>query len=339
MVGLLLVAVFALACGGEPPRRVILVTVGSLSSDALGASGDVPSRMPRLLEQASAGARFDNFYSATPLPEASLASMLTGRHPWEHRVLGSRPLRSDVPTVAEDLSKRGFSTVAVVSGSERLRDLGLLRGFDDVREVSAGDGASRLLFAAVTDTALRGLAPAAPQRPAPGRFVWVHYGGLELSDASGDPKHWSGYEAAVMALDDELARLFTGIDASAGALETHVVLASAGGAGLGGGGAPDRRMRPTERDVEVPLVILSPRVRATERHDVAGSIDISHTLLALAGVKYPTGPWTQGRNLAAWAPDPTIDPQATSAIRAAALGMLAASTSPAAEACQRAGPT
>jgi hypothetical protein len=58
-------------------------------------------------------------------------------------------------------------------------------------------------------------------------------------------------------------------------------------------------MRLTEEQIRVPLVILSPRLAPGARPDVAGSVDVARTLLALAGAAAAGEPWTRARDLAA----------------------------------------
>ncbi len=100
---------------------------------------------------------------------------------------------------------------------------------------------------------------------------------------------------------------------------THVVIVSDHGVSFSEHPAAYRRVR---EQMHVPLVILSSRLRMPVRRDVAGSIDVSRTVLSLAGVKYPRAPFSSARDLSAWAPDPSIDPQASAGLRIGALGFL-----------------
>jgi len=316
--GLVVAGAGAAGCAEPRAARVVLVTVDALRHDAFAGSEAGPPSMPRLVERARAGARFDNVYSATPLAQPSLASMLTGLHPWEHGVLGEGcALPRRTTTVAKVLSARGVSTAAVVTARRRWRRLGLLRGFDEVR----GDP-SRGSPGAVTREALAVLdREGTAGTNAAGRFLWIHYEG------PGDRLR-SSYEEWAAVVDRELDRLLARLEADAGRFETHVVLTAGHGESFGGTGAGGDAPELDEERIRVPLAILSPRVDPGERRDVAGSVDVAHTLLSLAGVKYPGPRWAGSRDLAAWAPDPSIDPQATSAIRAAAQGMRPATAVP-----------
>jgi hypothetical protein len=205
--------------------------------------------------------------------------MLTGRHPWDHRVLRpGDPLPRRKATVAAALPEGRFASAAVVS---RDRTIGpsFLQGFHRVARTDDPVGeALRLLDRLAED----GRA---------GQLLWVHLG---------DPNGGA----------DDLRRLLDRLDADAGRFESHVVIAAA----TPGGGDPAR----------APLYLLTPRLDPSDgsvRRDVAGSVDVARTLLSLAGVKYPPAPWSNGRDLSAWAPDPSLD-AGTAGVRPAAFGML-----------------
>ena len=77
-----------------------------------------------------------------------------------------------------------------------------------------------------------------------------------------------------------------------------MVIAADHGESFGEGGAVAHGLRLTDEQIRVPLVILSPRVAAGVRGDVAGSVDVAATLLSLAGVESPGEPWSGARDLA-----------------------------------------
>jgi arylsulfatase len=89
-------------------------------------------KLPTLTKVRERGATFERVVSAAPLTPVSHASVLTGRFPPGHgiRHLFLEQLVDDVPTLAELLRARGYSTHAVVSSPGLHRWYGVARGFD-----------------------------------------------------------------------------------------------------------------------------------------------------------------------------------------------------------------
>ncbi|HEX9902484.1 MAG TPA: sulfatase-like hydrolase/transferase, partial [Acidobacteriota bacterium] len=82
-------------CRGGPqvPRlkknkaaNLLLITVGSLRPDRLGAFGSVRARTPNLDRLAEKGVAFRNCYAPTPLSLPSHCTIFTGREPLAHGV-------------------------------------------------------------------------------------------------------------------------------------------------------------------------------------------------------------------------------------------------------------
>jgi hypothetical protein len=134
---------------------VVLVTAPSL------AAGDAAALLgPR----AGDAVRFEAFHAATPWSAPSLASMLTGRHPWDHRELRpGDPLPRRKATVAGALPEGRFASAAVVS---RDRTIGpsFLRGFDRVARTDDPVGAAL------------GLLDRLAEDGRAGQLLWVHLG-------------------------------------------------------------------------------------------------------------------------------------------------------------------
>ncbi len=125
------------ACAPEPARRpnLLLVSIDTLRADHLGCYGAERPTSPRLDRFAESAVRFEHAYAPAPWTLPSHAALLTGVHPYR---LGLRDaagtLPSDVPTLAERLSRSGYQTAAIVDswpggyvGAER----GFGRGFGE----------------------------------------------------------------------------------------------------------------------------------------------------------------------------------------------------------------
>src|SRR6476660_4100019 len=140
-LALLIAALTVQACGlfGGPQftiapnadRNVLLVTIDTLRSDAVGAYGG-RSPTPNLDALAAHGARFDFAHAHAVVTLVSHASILTGKYPYEHGIrdnTGYR-LRPNEATAATLLKAAGFATGAFVGGFPLDHRFGLTPGFD-----------------------------------------------------------------------------------------------------------------------------------------------------------------------------------------------------------------
>ncbi len=288
---------------------MVLVTLDAVGSDTLAA-------LPHLRRRARAGDLFESFYSASPETAPAVASMLTGLYPWEQGLgEGGASVTPGATTIAEALAARGLATAAVVGSPSLGRRAGFAQGFDDFW-AGAADAT------AVTKRALRFLGRASEGALAShpkGQLLWLHYADLEAEPGPSRPR----YRREAGRLDRELERLLSRLEGDSGRFETHVVVAVDHGTSFDGGdgGDSDGRRFVQER-LRVPLLLLPPRGGPRVRGDVASSPDVARTVLWLAGLRYPAPPFARGRNLSAWAPAPSIDPQATAALRVGAMGVL-----------------
>ncbi len=226
------------ATQGEPPPRVVLVTLDTLSADRLGCYGGRDVTTPHLDSIAADGVRFAR--AAAPMPQTapSHASMLTGRYPFSHGLTDNwHTLAPEVDTLAELLVRRGVETACFYNVFQ-FNEANLVQGFrTQVRDVS--DLANDLLpkFFGWLDE----LPPAKPA------FAWIHlfiahtpfvppdlhrtryvtadYDGpldfsvrtrLELLRGGGFPPHYADeflqlYDAEVAFLDERVGALLDGL--------------------------------------------------------------------------------------------------------------------------------
>jgi arylsulfatase A-like enzyme len=115
-----------------PGCDVLLITLCSLRRDHVGAYGNGLGLTPHLDALAKQGIRFDSAYAASPFTLASLTSVLTGRFPATHGVMGwDRGLVKNVPTLPEVLGYYGYKTAGfTIDAASGFRpDYGLDRGF------------------------------------------------------------------------------------------------------------------------------------------------------------------------------------------------------------------
>lgn len=322
-----------LVAAGSPHTRVLLVTIDTLRADHVGAyGGPVPTRAIDGL--AYTGALLTDAFTPTPSTLPAHASLLTGLHPWHHRVLDNAiPLPDGVRTIAELARAAGFASAAFVSSYVLHERFGLARGFDTYhfapRERYRWRGEERPAFwtrgSETTDAALAWLGK---HRDEP-FFVWVHYfdphspyeapAGFErpsservaLDDKQLPPGVASltalsdmirAYRAEVVYTDAELGRLLEGLR-SLGLFEaTAIVVTADHGEGLGDHGVLEHGENLFDELVRVPLVIRAPGVPPGRRLGGAVQLeDLAPTLLALLGIPSPGDldgfdlmPWVRG---------------------------------------------
>jgi arylsulfatase A-like enzyme len=154
-LGLALVGAVAAGPPSGPTRaalpgaqNLVLVTIDTLRRDHVGTYGSVV-HTPVLDTLARTGIAYDD--AITPVPETapSHASMFTGRHPLEHKVIANGiPLKNGYSTVTEQLERTGYRTGAFVSSFAAGSDTGLPQGFqvydDDFVPAFRGLGRARV---------------------------------------------------------------------------------------------------------------------------------------------------------------------------------------------------
>jgi arylsulfatase A-like enzyme len=110
--------------------NLVLVVMDTVRGDRLGSSGYRRATTPNLDRLALRGVLFREARSTAPWTLPSHASMFTGRLPHQLGMSGSKPLPSDVPTLAETLSDHGYRTGGFVGNTYFCNSwYGLGRGF------------------------------------------------------------------------------------------------------------------------------------------------------------------------------------------------------------------
>ncbi len=110
--------------------NLVLITLDTYRADHLSWLGHPQVSTPTLDYFARKNVMFTDAVAPIPETAPSHASMLTGLHPLDHKVLdNASPLPEDVDTLAEYLQDQGYSTGAFVSAYSLDRDLRLDQGF------------------------------------------------------------------------------------------------------------------------------------------------------------------------------------------------------------------
>ena len=312
-LGSILFLAFVLAgCGRDAPRvRIVLISIDTLRHDSL-------ELMPETRSFAEDGLLFRNFFAATSTTQPTHASLLTGLHPWEHGVTrNGQVLGEDEESLAEILRGEGYATAAVVASFPLERRFGFAQGFDEFQDtftvpytnIWAGEELEDGRFYSLADSVTRAAVTELERAEGERQFFWFHY--FDPHDPYGDTegrmvpmgqllaavKRVDGtaprlmkqarelYDRDVAVLDRSLGRLFDRLVEDADEYETHVLLTADHGESFGESNCIGHGHRLTAEQIRVPLVIASPRVEARsrgERLDVAGTIDVTATILAIA---------------------------------------------------------
>jgi len=116
---------------------VLLVVIDTLRADHIGAYGHPVPTTPNLDRFAQSGLRYTKAGSPASWTLPSFGAFATGRYPSGHGAglnNGEKNTQSaldgDVPTLAEQMSKRGYRTGAIVTNPYLKQSFGINRGFD-----------------------------------------------------------------------------------------------------------------------------------------------------------------------------------------------------------------
>lgn len=111
--------------------NVLLITIDTLRKDHLSAYGYTRNTTPVLDAFAKKSTLFAKAYSSAPLTVPSITSLMTSTYFSQHQVPNnSSAFDGTLPTLAEALSKNGYSTAAFVGNAVLKPNRGLNAGFD-----------------------------------------------------------------------------------------------------------------------------------------------------------------------------------------------------------------
>ncbi|MDP7030705.1 MAG: sulfatase [Gemmatimonadota bacterium] len=164
---------------GSGPNLLVL-TIDTIRTDSFGMCGNPSARTPHTDRIARRATLYPVCVAPSPWTLPSLASLLTGSHPGEHRMLEELSgLSADVPTLAEACRDAGMRTGAIVS-NPWLATGNLSRGFDtfDVAErvEPVADLSGMRICRALTKVLLRFFALDCAETLSASGMRWVHSG-------------------------------------------------------------------------------------------------------------------------------------------------------------------
>lgn len=298
----------ATSLGSRPRPNVLLITIDTLRADHVGCYGDTGASTPVLDALAARGVRFPTAVAHVPLTSPSHASILTGLTPLRHGIRdnGTFVLPEGTRTAAERFREAGYATAAFISGFPLNRRFGLARGFEAYDDrLPHGDDPRRAAYVErpadqTTDLVLRWL-DARSQAEAPW-FLWVHY--FDPHAPYEPPKEFADrfpgrpYDGEIAFVDSQIGALLRKLDQKGLARRTLMLVTADHGESLGEHGEETHGVFVYDATLRVPWIMAGPgvpsgRVPAT----VARSIDVTPTLLDLAGIGKPAD--VEGRSLRA----------------------------------------
>jgi len=276
------------------PKRIVLVTIDTWRSDALSASGSGRVTTPNLDAFARGGLYFPKAWSSATLTAPSHATILTGLEPYHHGVRDNHGFRlsSSVPTLASLLREKGYATAAFVSAHPLARIMGLDNGFtvyDD--RCAPGDLLSvvpRWRPGSETIEVARSWLRTAPDR----FFLWVHL--YEPHDPYAPPEPYrttyrdAPYFGEVAYTDELVGRLKAALGA-AGEKDALWIISGDHGESLGDHGEATHGLFVYDQTARVPLIVWAPGLIPAAQREFARLVDVTPTVLALAGLPQPAG--------------------------------------------------
>lgn len=287
------------------PRRIVVFFADTLRADHMGLYGYSRETTPNIDRWAEGAAVFEEVRSVAPWTYPATRSMLSGRMPdqWD-----------DGPVLSEVLSEAGWSTVAFTNNAYLSRFFGMDRGWSwhFYEPGLSGRGQVQTLANAIkknTDRDALFLVQLMDvhlpyEEPAPYRTLFTDQVLDDLPDPiqRRDVLDYAGdqavarqylidrYDQSLRYLDRAIAPIFERLDEN-----DTVIFVSDHGEEFWEHGGFEHGHTLHEELLRVPLIIHGPDVPAGRVDAPASLLDVTPTILALAGVEIPEG--TQGVSL------------------------------------------
>lgn len=308
MIRTLLITTCLLTACSHPSREagqfnLLIITIDTLRADQLGTYG-ADRETPGIDALAKQGAVFEQAWSASSWTLPSLATLMTGRHARSHGAVDDRRgVGKEIPTLAQTISVRGYSTHGIGSHIFLGKRFGLQNGFEEYddelvkhynqrRESHAQVSSERLSDKAITWIDQR-------QQNQPW-FLWVHYFDPHhvyqphegLTRGEGPRELYAG---EVAFTDMHIERLLQHLGTVGVEENTLVLLVADHGEEFQEHGGSMHRRTLYEEVLRVPLIIRMPGLAHTRVTQPVSMVDLAPTVYELLNIAPPKG--LQGRSL------------------------------------------
>ena len=306
---------------GRP--NVVLIVSDDQGWTDFGFMGHPQIKTPNLDRLASQAALFPQAYVAAPLCRPSLASLLTGLYPHQHRICcndpagragGNYTYMKDLPTIPRLLGKLGYRSLQTGKFWEQHFSSA---GFTEGMTVKGRHGGAGLaigrqsmdpIYKFIDDCAARKdpfflwYAPMMPHTPhnPPARLLAKYAPPQGAGRPKGRGRSPAAYYAMCEWFDETCGALLDHLDKRSLRDDTLVVFVVDNGWTQGylasKAGAARGKRTPYEGGVRTPVILHWPgRTKAGRYADLVASVDLAPTILAACGAQ-PTGQM-QGLNL------------------------------------------
>jgi uncharacterized sulfatase len=276
----------------DPLPNILLVIGDDVGWPYYGFMGHPLIQTPVLDQLAAEGTWFPVAYTTSSLCRPSNPGILTGLHNFQMPVV-TKALDTSVATIANQLHTVGY--INFHGGKSWPGGIGFLEreyGFDDL---ASDDLIGVHEFARQT---LDPLNDFIDQHVGTPKFIWA---APFIPHAPHDPPPWAeaiyanlsidtkfkSYFAAISQLDDMVGDILTKLDEVGERDNTVTIYLSDNGYGL-----PKSKGKFTNSGYQTPIILHDPRSPGKgQRSEFAHAVDVFPTILDLAGVPLPPGPY------------------------------------------------
>lgn len=309
----------------RPARpNIILISIDTLRADHLHFIGYQRKTSPFLDELSLRGLNFEWTFATGAQTRISMPAVFTGRYCSElsRSTADWAKIYADNVTLAERLTAAGYHTVGVPSHNYFNSSYGLHQGFnewnftvlDRLRAQYEGEQQKPSYHKTghiVTDEAIRWSDQWALQGSEQPFFLWLHYFDphsiyREHAEYNFGKRDVDLYDAEIRYTDAQLERFFRSFELSPLAKNTYIILHSDHGEGFGEHGGRHHGQSLYNEQVRVPLLIVGPGLPPRKVTTPVSLIDITPTVLELAGVE-PSPPEPRGSSLLKFAAQPNAE--------------------------------
>lgn len=309
----------AVALSASAPARparpnIILISIDTLRADHLHFLGYQRKTSPFLDELSLRGLNFEWTFATGAQTRISMPAVFTGRYCSElsRSAADWAKVYADNVTLAERLTAAGYHTVGVPSHNYFNPSYGLHQGFrewnfsilDRLRAQYEGEQQKPAYHKTghmVTDEAIRWSDQWALSGSEQPFFLWLHYFDphaiyREHAEHNFGKRDVDLYDAEIRYTDAQLERFFRSFELSPLAKSTYIILHSDHGEGFGEHGGKHHGQSLYNEQVRVPLLIVGPGLPPRRVSTPVSLIDVTPTVLELAGVA-PSPPEPRGASL------------------------------------------
>lgn len=277
--------------------NVILVSIDTLRADRLSSYGSTRVKTPNIDQFASEGVLFGNAASTVPFTLPAHSSIMTGTYPPYHGVRENVGyfLDESLTTVAQELSRSGWTTAGFVSAFVLDSRWGIANGFDfyyDDFEPSESGSTNMASVQRPGSETIEAAVSWLDSRQEGPFFMWLHL--FDPHDPYRPPEPFKSqyrhpYDGEV-AYTDSLFGNFRQELEERGLLENSlVILTGDHGEGLGQHQEGFHGFFIYDSTVHVPLIVRAPFGRLGGRvvNDAVSHVDLFPTILAATGQEIP----------------------------------------------------